>query len=77
MLPQNITGVLRSDGQELFAAEGDQVASAHLRESLDVHAAQRELLLRPIQPVNDVLFSPLTRIWNQNTNTRVNAKRTT
>lgn len=65
MLPQNVAGEGRRDGQKLLLAEIDHGAALHLVEGVQVHGDQRELVLGPVEPVDDMLLRPLTGICEE------------
>lgn len=63
MFPENITSEWWCDRQEAFAPQCDHIASTHFRKWFNVHTFQWKFLRCPTQPINNVFFGPLTRIW--------------
>jgi len=62
VLPQNVAGEGWRDGQELLLAQIDHGTALHLVEGVQVHGDQRELILGPVEPVDDMLLRPFTGI---------------
>lgn len=61
MLPQNVAHEWRNSGQESLFAQTAHLFAPHA-EVAEVDAVQRELFDRPVQPVFDVRFTPLSWI---------------
>lgn len=65
MLPQDIAGERRCNGQEAVSTQCHHFPTLQVVEWSEIETLQRELLDSPLQPTQYVLLGPLARICNK------------
>lgn len=65
MLPEYVAGIGRRYGQKFLFTQFDHFTASHLAERTEVHGEQRELVLGPIEPIDDMLLCPLAGIYTE------------
>lgn len=62
MLPQNVARERWRYGQEFLFAQLDHLTAGHFAERAEVHGEQGELILSPVEPIDDMLLRPFAGI---------------